>query len=536
MIKKGKYFVPPPSDGSTFKQLFKKLAAAGAGRPVGDDGFPSGPWTPDLLAAAISEIEGNKSGIELRTVQLWFQENERGISAENIRWLARVFGCDDPVATADWQVALSAGLAAQRQRRRQRREGPKPSDALPADAAPDAPLNAVPVQVLPAISQDEDQAAGRGFRLARASEALFSRGSPLNLPASVFAGAVALGFLSFIIGVHNVSYDHNGINKQIGYLWAPNWTVLFMVFLPLFLGLVAETLLYWKSEGRSRLISQIAAERTVKTWMQKIEASSFTFWSVFLICLVFAGIIQWAGVRLEPLLSGKNSYAIDWGSLALLRPDVVSVPVSIAFTGIAYLYMSLCFYALFVGLILLYLIIDDFGKLTDTDKVKMGQILAADGRSLARIIMICVFRCSMLVILIATAMKLQSIYISSDAENILIWMMADIRSFLNIETRTGSYIEVTMPNHFSSLIVLLATCFVFVYGIVGLRLKTTDTYLVAKMIIVMALLCLAYFLMGSFVGWAMLLGISSFVAVCALFDPEFTLGRNRGFRGDHSVP
>lgn len=538
MIKKGKYFVTPHGDGSTFKQLFKKLAAAGAGRPVGDDGFPAGPWTPDLLAAAISEIEGNKAGIELRTVQLWFQENERGISAENIRWLARVFGCDDPVATADWQVALSAALAVQRRNRRQRREDATPNSEHTSEAVPESPVDTLPEPILPAIPIVADQvhtAARKKFCLARTSEALFSRGSPLNLPASIFAGAVALGFLSFIMGIHNVSYNHHGVTKQIGYLWAPNWTVLFMVFLPLFLGLVSETLLYWKREGRSRLVSQIGDGETVKTWMQNIEASSFTFWSVFLICSIFAGVIQWIGVRLGPLLNGQSNYSVDWGSVAVIRPDVVSVPLSIAFTGIAYLYMSFCFYTIFVGLILLYTIVYDYGKLADVARVDAGKVLTEDGRSLARIIIICVFRCSMLVILIAMAMKLQSLYLSSDAENILIWLMLDIRSFMNIDNVRGSYFDVSMPNHFSSLVVLLATCFVFVYGIVRLRLQSTDTIIVAKMIFVSALLCSAYFLMGSFVGWVVLLGVSSFVAICAIFDPEFSLGKERGIRGGRSV-
>ncbi|MDV4165797.1 hypothetical protein R1538_32380, partial [Rhizobium leguminosarum] len=108
MPKNGKLFLSPPKDGSDFKELFKQLTAAGAGRPLGSDGFPAGPWTPELLAEAISQIDSNRTGVDLRTVQLWFQENEKGISTTNIRWLARVFGCDDPVATSEWQMELSA--------------------------------------------------------------------------------------------------------------------------------------------------------------------------------------------------------------------------------------------------------------------------------------------------------------------------------------------------------------------------------------------------------------------------------------------
>lgn len=390
-----------------------KLAAAGAGRRVGTDGFPSGPWTPDLLATAISEIEGNKSGIEVRTVQLWFQENERGVSAENVRWLARIFGCDDPRATADWQVALSASLVEQKRQKRERQGQVLPVEipAVDASETPPAPdLSSTP-SIAPEIPPSLPSEGKRRFLLARASEALFSRGSPLDLPALVFAGAVALGFLSFIVGVHSVRYDHDDIMKQVGYLWSPNWTILFMILLPIFFGLVVESLLHWQREIRPYLIEKVGPDRDARTWMHHIEASSSTFWAVFFICIVFAGIIQWMGVRLGPLLGMEHDYAIDWGNVALTRPEVVTVAESIVFTGLAYLYMCLCFYALFVGLIIQYMMIYDFGKLAGGSGICASQIVMADGRNPARVVMVSVFRCFVLVILTATTMKLQNLYL-----------------------------------------------------------------------------------------------------------------------------
>lgn len=50
--------------------------------------------------------------------------------------------------------------------------------------------------------------------------------------------------------------------------------------------------------------------------VEKVEASQLTYWSVFLVCIGFAGIFQWVSVRLLPLIDGSRDYAIDWGQLA----------------------------------------------------------------------------------------------------------------------------------------------------------------------------------------------------------------------------
>ena len=70
------------------------------------ESYADGPWTPESLAEAISVIDGNREGVELPSVQIWFQDNDNGISNAHIRWLARVLGCGDPEATSAWQAEL----------------------------------------------------------------------------------------------------------------------------------------------------------------------------------------------------------------------------------------------------------------------------------------------------------------------------------------------------------------------------------------------------------------------------------------------
>jgi hypothetical protein len=526
LFKHGKLFLAPPKDGSDFKELFKRLAAAGAGRPLGKDGFPAGPWTPELLAEAISQIDSNPGGVDLRTVQLWFQENEKGISAANIRWLARVFGCDDPVATSEWQMELSA---AQSRLSAKRREWKRAGSGI-ALAVPDRPRTAPsdddsehPAE----LARDTDANGPRQrFSLARKSEALFSHGSPLNLPASVFAGMTALGFLSYIIGIHNVTYERaDGLVKQVGFLWAANWTLDFMVFLPLFFFFVIELLVFWKSDGRKKLAAPGDQVKSDDAWMRNVDASSYTYWSVFLICLLFAGLFQWIGVSLIPLMKGGGNYAMDWGKIALVRPEVISVPETVVFTGLAYLYMCLVFYLFFAGLILLYTVVHDLWKIGDGLKKRPDVDHQHELSDAGLIVMRGVFRCAVLGILVAIWMKVQSSYLASSGENIVAWLVGDMSSIFLGRNDVSTGFRYRMPTHYSSLLVVLSTCFVFLYGSIRLGVGSRFRAPLWKMSAVVALLVVSYLLIDAFAGFSTLLAITVLLALYGLIDPGF--GRER---------
>jgi hypothetical protein len=518
LLKNGKLFLPPPKDGSDFKELFKKFAAAGAGRPLGSDGFPAGPWTPELLAEAISQIDSNRVGVDLRTVQLWFQDNEKGISAANIRWLARVLGCDDPVATSEWQMELSAAHS----RLTAKRRDLKKAGSSVAPEVPDLARTSVDDETeSPAELARDTKANGpsRRFGLARRSEALFSRGSPLNLPASVFAGATALGFLSYITGIHNAIYGRtDGVVKQVGFLWAPNWTFLFMVLLPLFFAFVIELLVFWKHEGRLKLVARGDRMESDDAWARNVEASSYTYWAVFLICVMFAGLFQWIGVCLIPLMNGGGNYAIDWGKLAIVRPEVISVPMAIVFTGLAYLYMCLCFYLFFAGLILLHTLVHDLWKIGEASKNRPGVDYQHEINKVSLRVMRGIFRCTVLGILTAICMKAQSSYLTSAGENIAAWLVSDMSSAFYGLHNVSDRIGYRMPTHYSSLLVAISTCVVFLYGSIRLARFHLPLW---KMSVVVGLLFTSYLLIDAFTGFSILLGIGVLLAIYGLIDPGF---------------
>ncbi|MBB3396065.1 hypothetical protein [Rhizobium sp. BK060] len=534
MEKNGKIFVAPPKDGSDFKELFKQLAAVGAGRPVGTDGFPQGPWTPELLAEAITQIDSNRAGIDLRTVQLWFQENDKGISPSNIAWLARIFGCDDKEATSEWLLELSAAQSRLTAKRRDSRKTAT-STALP-DMVRAVTLNSqTPISDEPAEWGQVSQHKKR-FNLARRSEALFGSGSPLNLPALTFAGASALGFLSYIVGIHSVTYSRpDGISKQVGFLWAPNWTLLFMILLPLFFWLVIELMLFWKRDARFSLLAQADRFEANATWTRNIESYSHTYWAVFVICVLFAGVLQWIGVCLIPLLKGGGDYATSWGTIAVVKPDLISVPMEIAFTGLAYLYMCFCFYLFFAGLILLHTIIDDFGRIEEGLMLRHGGKHSAEGGEIRMKVMRSIFRCTILGVLIAICMKVQSSYLSSNGGDIVTWILHDFVSVVYRNHQAANSFGYRMPTHFSSLLVAISACVVFLYGSIRLNVGSRFREALWKMSAVEGLLFAAYLLIDAFDGFSILLVAGVLVGTYGLFDPEFALPRSRKSESNHGV-
>ena len=534
LIKNGKYFLHPEKNCGDFKELFQRLASIGAGRPADRDGFAEGPWTPDLLAAAVTEIDPSGAGIELRTVQLWFQDNEKGISSDNIRWLARIFGCNDPEATSEWQAELIAARSRLVAKRRAKRHADGNAAPEAADLAQLDPGNGTPDALQSLARGDNAKGRKRRFSLARASESVFG-GSPLNLPSSVFAGAVALGFASYFLGIHEVSFDApDGHSKQVGFLWAPNWTILFMAFMPLFFGFVAELLFFWKDEGRVSLLAHDNRTDSAQAWARNLQASSYTFWAVLLICVLFAGFFQWVGVRLLPLIKGGGDYATDWGSLAVMRPEVISVPETIAFTGFAYLYMCICFYLFFAAFIFLYSVTQDFGKILTGS----GHEQSADRQQEFDAIgtrMICgVFRCTILAVFIAICMKLQSAYLLSSGANIASWLIGDMGSIFGAgeEIRFADY---SAPNHFSSFLIVLVAVFVFLDG--AFRLGKGNRFHVSlrTMIATVGLLVASYLLIGTFAGFSILLSVAVLLAAYGLIDPGLAIWKARELEDEQVV-
>ncbi len=524
------------------------MAAAGAGRPTDKDGFPAGPWTPELLAEAISQIEGNRAGVDLRTVQLWFQENDKGISTTNIRWLARILGCDDPVATGEWQVELSSAQSRLTAKRRQQISPEGPGALENTDTAQPATFQDEKAPSTEASPENTPAGSLRRFSLASRSEALFSSRSLLDLPAAVFAGAVALGFFSYVVDIHSVFYDDpNAPTKQVGFLWAPNWTTLFLIILPLYLIFAGELIAYWKDDGRAKLTLGREDQHN-HGWVRCVEAYSYSYWASFVICLPIAAGAQWINECLVPLLmKDPGDFGVDWGRIAILHPDIISVPEAIIFTGAAYFYMGACFFILFASLILLFTLTHDLSKIGQTPGIRSTLENRKKIHEACVRVMLGIFRCTILGLLIAICMKLQNMFMLSRAETIVTWLVDDLMASVHGQRASIDRLSYSRPTLYSSLVVVLTTCAVFLHGAARVHSifvkanalnnaddphgkRQGDTFgqpglRWGMMFAVVGLLVANYLLIDVFTGFSILLSLGVLLAIYSLIDPAFRLER-----------
>jgi hypothetical protein len=529
LIKRGKYFSPPPDDGSDFKELFRQMAGVGAGRPVDKDGVPEGPWTPELLTDAISQIEANQSGVDLRTVQRWFQDNDQGIKADNIRWLAWIFGCGDPDAISKWQVELSAAQSRLTTKRRAKRKITE-TQAVQTIEATMPPNNASAVV-----------ANGRSWRfnLAKRTEALFGSHSSMALPLVVFTVATALGLISFTLNIHSVVFTpETGPAKQVGFLWAPNWTIVFLVVLPLYLALLIDLLRCWKEEWRPRLVAVRDPTLPMVSWERRLAAASYSYWAVFFVTVVIASGYNWTATYLIPLLEGNaGSWAVDWGRIAVFRPDLISVRSATIFTGLVFLYNGFTSYLFFTGLIFLHLMKYDYLDLVKGLENRSSEEPLHDIEDISFALMNGIFRCTSLGIVITILMKLQSSFLQSESVNLFDWLVADCRSLFDSHDSLASdnVSHGSAPGDYYSFFCLLAILGTFVNASIRIRLvlarrrlaKSCARFLTPWVVMngAMALLVINYFLIGVFAGFTIFLLFSLVLTVYLLSIPAARWGQ-----------
>lgn len=531
MVINGKYFVAPQKNFDNFKQLFARLAAQGAGRPADRKGMPEGPWTPESLAEAISLIDANREGIDLRTVQIWFQDNDNGISSDNIRWLARIFGCGDADATSQWQVELAA---AKDRLARERRTKKQALLAALAQSPANETSTVSTVEGVPPVSTSRTKPESHavlpsgGINFASRTEAMFTGPNSLNLPIVVWGSLGVLWFLAVSLGVQSVTYSPSvGITKQVGFIWNPAWNLGEAIFLPIFLIMVSGLLNSWKSKERTTLMD--AGEgHSVDPWASKIKSFWLSYWGIFFICFIVIFLLQWAGVYLFPLLENDpNVTMIDWLLISLVRPDVLSTTAAIVVSFLGFLYSGMIYWFFFTGLLLLYTLAGDFADICRLREGGDEKVFRAVAFASGTKIMQYILRCTILGILVAICIKLNAAYLISNTESITGWLKHDASLALGLRDDEWGWINGSPSPFFTSFLLLFLVCFVFGVSLLLVKSALDQTVQTShekryfqllwfKMILIVGALAAGYMLVGQFFGFSIVVVVSLVISLVAL--------------------
>jgi hypothetical protein len=478
----------------TFKELFDFAVREGVGLPANSDGQPIGEWTPKALIAALHALDKAEFLISERTVHNWFGENDKGISREGINYLAEVFGCSEEHEVRSWRLALQDAMSFQKRQRKLERA-------------------------------QSDAECTQKRSLPYLSEKILTQGTTLNFGTGVFAVSMALCMISYFLGVNSIVVEvEEGIEKQIGYMWSPNWTILFLCLFPMFFFSTSNILIFWKEKENTGLVSytSIAAE-VGKT---RLESWRFVYWMAAIINFGVVGLAQWIALRALPLTSSNSEFGQDWGSIAITDPNVISVQNSLIFTGLCYAFMCICFFFFTVSVTSICSIIDDFFrkvKLAESTGQKLDRhALDQDLRKIAA----AALRCAFYGILIAICMKIQSYYLTSTSTNIISWFRDDFHSFLGTIDVKGAQIHGKRINEFTSLIVVAISCTPLIYGMYrATEIQFAKLKFLNQLPAILPAL-LAYFFIGMFSGFSIFMLFCLLLSATIIFNPSVWMRRS----------
>ncbi len=104
-------------------------------------------------------------------------------------------------------------------------------------------------------------------------------------------------------------------------------------------------------------------------------------------------------------------------------------------------------------------------------------------------------------------------------------MINDLSSILYDQATAQSRISYRMPTHYSSLLIAISTCFVFLYGVTRTGAGNHFKVTLWKMSAVVMLLFASYLSIDTFSGFTVLMFVGLLIAIYGLFDPA--LGSRR---------
>jgi uncharacterized caspase-like protein len=254
--------------------------------------------------------------------------------------------------------------------------------------------------------------------------------------------------------------------KQVGFMAAPNWSIVYTLLFPFYLCLFAvltdrvritlTSLLRQKvivdAEGRT-----VTAERLFAAWRAALQKVSLLLWCM-LVIIVLQTSSEWFSTCLMPYFGGKV-IAVDWTTSAIHGTGLERTK-SIVFSCIAYLYMALALYVYLA--ILVYAATFCFFLTTLADPTGEFRLVLRD-RSLGERfsdIGIIIYWSVILGLGAGFMMRLQAVYLESGYSIVTDLLLKDVLTWIGQPPAIGAYGNsgtATVPSAWTGLVEMLFT-------------------------------------------------------------------------------
>jgi hypothetical protein len=152
------------------------------------------------------------------------------------------------------------------------------------------------------------------------------------LAAALIGGLLI--FLSYLVGIHSVQIElasqEDAAKRQVGYIYAPNWSVNYAAVFPFMLLLMLESVQLIPRtlatlSRRGMFLNEnwrpVASSRIDKLWRERIDKASRLPMLIILTMAIFLSFEEWYRTNFRPLIISENEIseaARDWGVGAVL--------------------------------------------------------------------------------------------------------------------------------------------------------------------------------------------------------------------------
>ena len=321
--------------------------------------------------------------------------------------------------------------------------------------------------------------------IAKLMEKVAEKYQEVNVLAFSAVSGFIVQFMSYVARVHDIVYlDHD---KQVGFLWAPNWTVMYIVLFPLynflFCGMVSCVRGTLTNFLEARVITaggggMVARDSLLADWERHVSGVSATLW-LLLASVTFISVFQWYNDCYLPLSLGKlQGGPVDWSTIAIVQPNAVRVSTEMWFSALAYFYMAIALW--------LYTAIPVYGATFSWYLRKLSLptgdfrlVLRPDAfqKELAGLTRR-MFACTFLGLLASYLMQLQASYLKETDKNIFEFMFSGeltilhhLFSFADVgsASQTNSILHIDVTSSFTSWPVAIYALLMFTVYIVLLQ-------------------------------------------------------------------